>query len=161
MLCQICEKELAKYKCPACGCQTCSLNCVRLHKIRFNCTGQKPKTEFVPMKDMTSDILYKDINLYDKANIALINASDKLPQKFSKLSQNQKKLRKACSERGIELSFMPSMSSRSKSNKSQISREEKDTILWTIQWRFFNEDKKLMYEFITPKKRRYKTRSCS
>ena len=152
MICEICGKETAQYKCPACGCHTCCLNCVKLHKLQRNCTGQKPKTEFVPMKEMTAETLYRDINLYDQANVALINASDRLPKSFNKLTQIQKKIRKACSDRGIDINFMPGISSRSKSNKTQIVRDDKNQmILWTINWRFFDETKTKRYELTTNK----------
>ena len=150
MSCEICGVAEAKYKCPACGCRTCSLECVRRHKIERNCTGQKPKTEFVPMNKMNAEILQRDIALYDRANVAVVDASDKLDE-FKKVPKYKKNLKKECADRGIDLNFMPSLSSRHRTNESCISKENKEVILWTICWRFYTPEKKIIYERIVPR----------
>ena len=55
--CEICHESTAKYKCPGCLVQTCSLPCVKQHKANSGCSGQRDKTAYVAMKDFT------DLNL--------------------------------------------------------------------------------------------------
>ncbi|CEF68968.1 Zinc finger, HIT-type domain-containing protein [Strongyloides ratti] len=47
LLCQICNVEKYKYRCPKCQYKTCSLICCKQHKEEYNCDGIKPP--FVPI----------------------------------------------------------------------------------------------------------------
>ena len=38
--CCVCFQRKPRYKCPACLRRTCSLPCVKQHKIDFNCSGK-------------------------------------------------------------------------------------------------------------------------
>jgi hypothetical protein len=38
--CEVCAAAAAKYKCPRCFVQTCSLACVKRHKRERECTGR-------------------------------------------------------------------------------------------------------------------------
>ena len=51
--CGICGESAAKYKCPGCLVHTCSLPCVKQHKNTSGCSGQRDKTAFVAMKELT------------------------------------------------------------------------------------------------------------
>uniref|UniRef100_A0A0N5BFG4 HIT-type domain-containing protein n=1 Tax=Strongyloides papillosus TaxID=174720 RepID=A0A0N5BFG4_STREA len=42
LLCQICNKNKHKYRCPKCQFKTCSLVCCKQHKEEYNCDGVKP-----------------------------------------------------------------------------------------------------------------------
>jgi hypothetical protein len=48
--CEICGLVEAKYKCPGCFCQTCSLQCSKQHKLDTTCTGVRSKTHFIDRK---------------------------------------------------------------------------------------------------------------
>jgi hypothetical protein len=39
----------SKYKCPACGFRSCSLPCVRAHKLKTSCSGKRDRTSFLPI----------------------------------------------------------------------------------------------------------------
>ena len=43
ILCEICKKEEYKYNCPRCLIKTCSVKCVKAHKKKFGCDGEKDK----------------------------------------------------------------------------------------------------------------------
>ena len=47
--CQICKDLTAKYRCPRCDARTCSLACVKQHKIEKSCNGVKNPSEFVKL----------------------------------------------------------------------------------------------------------------
>ena len=51
--CELCGKVQWKYRCPRCNRKTCSLACVKQHKVQTNCNGVRDKTAFVEMKAMT------------------------------------------------------------------------------------------------------------
>ena len=55
--CEICEKQLAKYTCPACEVHTCSLPCITAHKKNTDCDGLRSRTSFIPLGK------FNDLNL--------------------------------------------------------------------------------------------------
>ena len=63
--CQICQIYESKYKCPNCLLKSCSLKCVREHKIRKNCDGIYHFEKFIPAekyckRDLKKDLFYID-----------------------------------------------------------------------------------------------------
>ena len=48
---------VSKYRCPRCLMKTCSLPCVKQHKLTYGCSGQRDKTAFVSLVNFT------DLNL--------------------------------------------------------------------------------------------------
>lgn len=148
MICEVCGENPAKYTCPACGCRTCCLVCVKKHKVDRNCSGQKPKTEFIPINEMNSHTLYKDIQLLDQISIAKLNSTDRF-EKQGKQPKYLKKLKKECSMRGIDIKFMPNQSTRRQENKTAVSQDGKN-INWSTKWRFIDENKQIRFEYILP-----------
>jgi len=55
--CEVCEVAVFKYRCPRCLVKSCSLPCVKRHKLTSGCNGQRDKTAFVSLVDFT------DLNL--------------------------------------------------------------------------------------------------
>ena len=53
----MCKESVFKYRCPRCLVKTCSLPCVKQHKLTSGCNGQRDKTAFVSLDDFT------DLNL--------------------------------------------------------------------------------------------------
>lgn len=51
--CEVCGTVAAKYKCPGCFCQTCSLVCSKQHKLDTTCSGVRSRTHFVERKQYT------------------------------------------------------------------------------------------------------------
>lgn len=56
-LCQECEQNEFKYKCPGCGVRSCGLGCVKAHKERTGCTGKRDRTVFVPLAEFCDNVL--------------------------------------------------------------------------------------------------------
>ena len=50
ILCQVCENAPKQYKCPRCALYTCSLTCCKTHKQKFQCSGKRDKTAFIPRR---------------------------------------------------------------------------------------------------------------
>ncbi|KYO36770.1 box C/D snoRNA protein 1 [Alligator mississippiensis] len=55
--CESCGGEEAKYRCPRCLKYSCSLPCVKKHKVALNCNGVREKTAFVSINE------FSDLNL--------------------------------------------------------------------------------------------------
>ena len=55
-LCTICHNEVVKYKCPSCSTRSCSVECVKKHKIESNCSGELK----LPEIKSKEEILYND-----------------------------------------------------------------------------------------------------
>ncbi|XP_030311222.1 box C/D snoRNA protein 1 [Calypte anna] len=58
--CETCSKEEAKYRCPRCMKYSCSLLCVKKHKLALSCNGVRDKTAFVPVNEFTDLNLLSD-----------------------------------------------------------------------------------------------------
>jgi hypothetical protein len=56
-LCGFCSEQQAKYRCPGCGIQTCSLECSKGHKLKTGCKGQRDKTAMVRMAEFDENNL--------------------------------------------------------------------------------------------------------
>ncbi|XP_042663302.1 box C/D snoRNA protein 1 [Tyto alba] len=58
--CETCSEEAAKYRCPRCMKYSCSLLCVKKHKLALNCNGVRDKTAFVSVNEFTDLNLLSD-----------------------------------------------------------------------------------------------------
>ncbi|NXW46647.1 BCD1 protein, partial [Nyctiprogne leucopyga] len=58
--CETCSKEEAKYRCPRCMKYSCSLLCVKKHKLALSCNGVRDKTAFVAVNEFTDLNLLSD-----------------------------------------------------------------------------------------------------
>mmetsp|Transcript_9651 Transcript_9651/g.10992 ORF Transcript_9651/g.10992 Transcript_9651/m.10992 type:complete len:320 (-) Transcript_9651:1059-2018(-) len=65
-LCRECKKNSWKYKCPACQIKTCSLGCVKAHKERVKCSGVRPSSTFVPIKEFDDAVLRRDLRFMEE-----------------------------------------------------------------------------------------------
>ena len=57
-LCSICKEKEFKYKCPGCLMTTCSLECVNIHKLEFDCDG-KQMIPFKKLEDIDDKQFFK------------------------------------------------------------------------------------------------------
>jgi len=63
--CQICNKKISLYRCPACLLRTCSLECCLAHKTQTNCNGKRDRTAFVPLHKFTDSTLSSDFHFLE------------------------------------------------------------------------------------------------
>ncbi|EGS23769.1 uncharacterized protein CTHT_0004710 [Thermochaetoides thermophila DSM 1495] len=54
-LCSICHSQAPKYKCPGCGARTCSLDCVKKHKVRADCSGKRNPAAYIPLEKLRTE----------------------------------------------------------------------------------------------------------
>ena len=62
--CSKCGKP-ARYKCPACACMTCSVECVRKHKEDSGCSGKRPRSVFAPLREFDESMLLRDYHFLE------------------------------------------------------------------------------------------------
>lgn len=151
--CEICLKNLAKYKCPACSVKTCSLKCVNAHKEKTKCKGIPDRVAFVDLKKFNEQKLHKDISFLTD----MIDAVNRNTKKYAydygpplKIESRLKQLRNICKKhRNIALRLAPAIFAACQKNKSMYRRQE-DAIFWTIGCNFIRETKDLKFVFEEP-----------
>ena len=87
-----------KYKCPGCSARTCSLPCVKRHKLRADCTGKRDPTKFIKKSELATPAgIDHDYNF------------------LSGIERDLEKVDKSVEERGLDFG----LNARSKGDQSQ------------------------------------------
>ncbi|EDO07091.2 uncharacterized protein BBOV_IV007350 [Babesia bovis T2Bo] len=145
-VCCLCDSG-AKYRCPGCLRNTCSLTCVSAHKEKYGCSGRK-QPGYIPVSEMTTQTLTKDAAFLDEVSRAIESTSRAFVHRQvaanSVASKHVKPtvLRKCCAERGIQMLSCPPVLSRHLNNYTII---RKNTVFWTVEW-YFHEFDLVVYE---------------
>jgi hypothetical protein len=66
LLCPECRARPVLYQCPRCRRRTCSLDCCRAHKTKYQCNGKRDKTAFVNLGSMTDATLASDYHFLEE-----------------------------------------------------------------------------------------------
>jgi len=129
-LCAVCNKELPKYRCPACDIRSCSADCVKEHKVQTGCTGKRARTKHVaPLNSFTDDVLLRDFGLLEEVDAAVDRANRDLRIRDEELRLYQPKrhkmrieLARACAvpERQMRLILAPFAMSLARENTSRV-----------------------------------------
>ncbi|CAL5185055.1 unnamed protein product [Lathyrus oleraceus] len=137
--CEECKSNPSKYKCPGCSIQSCSLPCVKAHKVRTGCNGKRNQTQFVPITQFDDNILLSDYNLLEEvkrvAEVASRTRTKLGMSTYLKLPHPLKSLQYAARSRSTKLLFLPNGMSKRENNQSRFD-DRKKSIHWTIEWRF-------------------------
>ena len=56
----------SKYKCPKCEVRSCSLACVKRHKLEADCDGLRDKTKYLPLQKFTDMDVVNDFRLLEE-----------------------------------------------------------------------------------------------
>ncbi|KAL8542392.1 hypothetical protein ACS0TY_003311 [Phlomoides rotata] len=144
VLCEECNINPSKYKCPGCSLRSCSLPCVNSHKQRTSCTGKRPLTNFVPISQFNDNQLISDYSMLEdvkriadsarRTRIKLCGFSHYITLPFY-----LKSLRNAAWSRRTKLQFLSNGMSKRVKNKTYYNKKKK-FISWTIEWRFHSTD---------------------
>lgn len=135
MTCEICLEKESKYCCPGCGRRTCSLACVREHKVKFACEGLKgrptaPEAALGPEK-YSEDLFLKDYAFLENVGMyagqlehtakTVKNTDDGDDVKRKERVAEFKKIQKV--GKLAELRMLPASFSRSKNNRTHLIRK--------------------------------------
>ncbi|XP_068445582.1 box C/D snoRNA protein 1 [Clinocottus analis] len=130
--CGVCGSEEAKYRCPACLGNTCSLLCVKKHKDDTGCSGVRNKTAFVTLKDFDEMALLSDYRLLeDTGRFAGGATRDKLIQ-TPRSTSRAKRLAANGRKMNLTLRFLPITFTKSKENSTVFFTKEK-MFLWHLK----------------------------
>ena len=152
ILCEICKKEAYKYNCPKCKIKTCSVKCVKAHKKKYGCDGEKDKFQLVSKQsDYTEQVFYRDVNFLNNAikdinisNKKIYNLTEDTDTSQNKIFKTFKRILKKF--RDINYFKSPMIMECNKFNKSYSDTSLKK-IFWTIKFNFLDE--KLYYIYDT------------
>ncbi|KAI6648848.1 Box C/D snoRNA protein 1 [Oopsacas minuta] len=87
-LCQTCVAEEWKYRCPACSLRSCSLSCVKQHKLDRNCSGERDKSKLVPQAEYNENTFYSDYFFLEDVG-RIVDRSDRDVKSHMKVSKHK------------------------------------------------------------------------
>ncbi|KAF9088978.1 Box C/D snoRNA protein 1 [Mortierella sp. AD031] len=90
--CEVCGVVAAKYKCPGCFCQTCSLACSKQHKLDTTCSGVRSRIHFVERKQYTEQDMMSDYNFLEEVGRTVDNAARENVKLEGGSNTNRKKI---------------------------------------------------------------------
>ncbi|KAK1803777.1 hypothetical protein P4O66_020794, partial [Electrophorus voltai] len=120
--CDTCDGQEAKYRCPSCLKYSCSLACVKQHKLVIGCSGVRDQTAFVPLAQFEEINLLNDYRfLEETARVADMPRRDALlhgPPHHVRLAMARKSARMA----KVTLKLLPKSFSRHRENTTFYSK---------------------------------------
>ncbi|XP_076823883.1 box C/D snoRNA protein 1-like isoform X2 [Clavelina lepadiformis] len=137
-MCWSCRKNVAKYKCPKCSTQTCSVACVKHHKTAMNCDGIRCKTSFVGKEHYNENNLLSDYRFLEEVNRCACK-NDRGPHPYNGRSKSMKLQIGKAASMNISLKLLPPSFSMRKQNSTFYCYRRKG-FLWHTEWIFFNSN---------------------
>ncbi|KAM9384250.1 box C/D snoRNA protein 1 isoform 1-T1 [Pholidichthys leucotaenia] len=132
LTCGVCGSEEAKYRCPACLKESCSLLCVKKHKEDSGCSGVRNKVAFVALSQFDEMVLLSDYRfLEDTGRFADGATRDNLIQ-APRTTSKTKKLAAHARKMNITLRFLPVTFTKSRENSTFFLAKEK-LFLWHLK----------------------------
>ena len=151
ILCQICKKEEYKYNCPKCSLKTCSVKCVKAHKNKYGCDGEKDKFKLVTNQDdYNEQVFYRDVSFLNNAIKDINNSNKKIYYLTEDVNNAQAKTFKTFKRilkkfRDINYFKSPLIMECNKINKSYSDSAQKK-IFWTIKLNFLDDKLTYIYD---------------
>ncbi|KPI38199.1 Box C/D snoRNA protein 1 [Cyphellophora attinorum] len=133
-LCAICHTGDQKYTCPRCNIHTCSLPCVKLHKVRASCSGIRDPAAYKRRADLaTASSIDSDFNFITSLERSLTQADDdsKPTMRVFKKVTDSERLAGLVKERGITWRRAPKGMKRRLENHTRI---ENGGVSWTVEF---------------------------
>lgn len=161
--CMICNIHPKAYKCPRCHILTCSLVCCKTHKVSTGCSGQRDRTEYLPIKEFKESNLRNDYhfledvlqtkrrakNLFNREKPSrptngktTSTSSDLLSHTKAFSTQHSpsvKKLIKAATTRNVNLMILSPGMTKRKVNTT-FYQQNVDTCFWRVHIVFIASD---------------------
>ncbi|KAK7132878.1 hypothetical protein R3I93_019201 [Phoxinus phoxinus] len=123
--CDVCETEEAKYRCPSCKKHTCSLACVKQHKMESGCCGVRDKTTFVPLAEFNEINLLNDYRfLEDTARLSQQSNRDAVLLGSRRHPKEGMWMIRRARAAKVTLKFLPKMFSKHRENRTVFRRVE-------------------------------------
>eukprot|EP01054_Gregarina_sp_Poly1_P003212 Gregarina_sp_Poly_1__3211@NODE_1914_length_3092_cov_309_326612_g1235_i0_p1_GENE_NODE_1914_length_3092_cov_309_326612_g1235_i0NODE_1914_length_3092_cov_309_326612_g1235_i0_p1_ORF_typecomplete_len450_score61_01zfHIT/PF04438_16/1_2e05XRN1_D1/PF18332_1/0_039_NODE_1914_length_3092_cov_309_326612_g1235_i011672516 len=151
--CRVCMIGEAIYQCPRCLTRSCSIECVKKHKVEDRCSGRRHGIEDKAMKDMDATDLERDLRFLDAVGCSVernarqdsIISAERygvvVPRSLlpnSRVSKNLigvKTLREKAEKMHVYLKVCPPNLTRRKINTTCLSNSKTAKVLrWRIDW---------------------------
>jgi hypothetical protein len=141
-LCAICHTNPLKYRCPRCSVQTCSLACVKRHKLWSQCSGIRNPAAYRKRSELaTPASVDQDYNFITSIERSLARADDEVAERGIDLATDgRRKFVKGQARSNIEIANSgaivlkaPEGMSRNKQNKTRWNMKHR-CLSWTIEW---------------------------
>ncbi|XP_034167429.2 box C/D snoRNA protein 1 [Pangasianodon hypophthalmus] len=131
--CDVCEAEEAKYRCPSCLKCSCSLSCVKRHKLRSGCSGVRDRTAFLPVSRFSDLDLLNDYRfLEETGRVADRPNRDALLHTRSRHSFGAMLLLRNAKAAKVNLKILPKSFSRRRENTSIYNKTERK-LYWHLK----------------------------
>jgi hypothetical protein len=152
-LCAICHTNPLKYKCPRCGIQTCSLPCVKRHKLWSQCSGVRNPAAYRKRNELaTPSSVDQDYNFITSVERSLARAEDEAVERGldldaeggRKLAKGQRRTNIEIANSGAIVLKAPAGMTRNKQNKSRWNMKHR-YFSWTIEWVLPDRSKSLAH----------------
>jgi len=138
--CCVCDSTQLKYRCPCCGFRTCGFDCVKQHKIQFDCNGKRDKIPFVKISQFTEEQFHDDYRFLEET-VNTLDATARQHRQIAISAQELpnwlKKIQFEARLRGTRLKILPAGFVKRKANKTAFIYKEK-AIHWDVEWLFKN-----------------------
>lgn len=158
-LCRICNVHQAKYTCPRCSIQTCSLPCSRRHKLWASCSGIRDPTVFKPKSELATPsgvdhdynflhsiehriersekLIVEERNLVDNEELKLARAGeedrDRKRRKQGPQHAGEEPIQKSLQQTRTTVLRAPKGMRRNLENETSWSRNQR-SINWQAEW---------------------------
>ena len=152
--CAVCLSSSFKYKCPSCLIRSCSLDCFKQHKSKFDCTGLKNSLQFKRISNFDDHQLRDDFKFLDDYNRqidGLKRQKRNIVQSLNDLPNWLQKLIYEANRRAIKLKILPAGFQRRLQNKTAFIYSTKE-LHWDIELIFTDLNSK-QYDCKLMKKR--------
>ena len=155
-ICNNCNENDGKYRCPRCNAVSCSLKCCNEHKIRKDCNGSRDKIEFLRLGQMNDISLQRDMKfLMDLSSKIDLSKREPLLHQHQDRDTNDrfKSLCSAAKYKKIRLFLQPIGMAKHQNNQTFVTKSKSETkedeIIKTIHWTMsiqFGKDQLLLHE---------------
>ncbi|XP_010714296.1 box C/D snoRNA protein 1 [Meleagris gallopavo] len=122
--CETCGEEEAKYRCPQCMKYSCSLLCVKKHKLALSCNGVRDKTAFVSMTEFTDLNLLSDYRFLEDVGRAADAAARDLSVHRPTTNKFINYLRNRARRHNINLKTLPIGFTKRRENSTIFNKKE-------------------------------------
>jgi hypothetical protein len=134
--CGSCGAATSRYCCPRCQHRSCSLVCLKQHKVDAKCSGQRDRCDFIPIQNFTTDDLVKDYRFLEEVAREDDGAARRLREAPStKQTKWGKTMMAQAKQRSIQLRLMAPGMKRRRENTSAFNKKQ-SAMMWRVEWRF-------------------------
>ncbi|KAG0636874.1 hypothetical protein HOY80DRAFT_975616 [Tuber brumale] len=133
-LCPLCHSRPPKYRCPACATRTCSVACVKKHKLYAQCSGRIDAAAFVRRSALLSSpaTLNRDFAFLTGAERVLGSA---LREEDGGAGGERVRLEEFLRRSGVSVKWAPGGMKRAVENCTTVSKGRKGKhVIWTVEW---------------------------